>query len=74
MKLNEFTSRNGAQTELAKKLGVTVTQVNHWSHGVRPIPVARCVEIEKATKGIVRCEDLRPDIDWAYLRRSKKAA
>lgn len=27
-----------------------------------------CIEIEKATSGAVRCEDLRPDVDWAYLR------
>ena len=28
----------------------------------------RCIQIEKATAGAVRCEQLRPDIDWAYLR------
>ncbi len=28
----------------------------------------RCIEIEKAAGGAVRCEDLRPDVDWAYLR------
>ena len=27
-----------------------------------------CIQIEKATSGAVRCEDLRPDVDWAYLR------
>ncbi|MDT4679101.1 transcriptional regulator, partial [Escherichia coli] len=28
----------------------------------------RCPAIEKATGGAVTCEELRPDIDWAYLR------
>ena len=36
----------------------------------RPIPAERCPEIEKATGGAVRCEELRPDVDWAYLRKS----
>lgn len=32
------------------------------------VPAEYCPAIEKATSGVVRCEDLRPDIDWAYLR------
>lgn len=32
------------------------------------VPAEYCPEIEKATNGAVRCEDLRPDMDWAYLR------
>lgn len=37
-----------------------------------------CIAIERATNGVVRCEDLRPDVDWAYLRatdcQTKQAA
>jgi DNA-binding transcriptional regulator YdaS (Cro superfamily) len=32
------------------------------------VPAEYCPAIEKATAGAVRCEDLRPDVDWAYLR------
>lgn len=32
------------------------------------VPAEYCPKIERATAGAVRCEDLRPDIDWAYLR------
>lgn len=32
------------------------------------IPPKYCPAIEKATGGQVRCEDLRPDVDWGYLR------
>lgn len=32
------------------------------------VPAEYCPAIERATSGAVRCEDLRPDIDWAYLR------
>lgn len=31
-----------------------------------------CIKIDKASKGEIRCEDLRPDVDWAYLRGSVK--
>ena len=27
-----------------------------------------CIDIERESSGRVRCEDLRPDVDWAYLR------
>ncbi|MCC2961416.1 helix-turn-helix domain-containing protein [Massilia sp. IC2-278] len=27
-----------------------------------------CIKIDKASRGEILCEDLRPDIDWAYLR------
>jgi DNA-binding transcriptional regulator YdaS (Cro superfamily) len=31
---------------------------------------ALCVNIERESVGFVRCEELRPDVDWAYLRKS----
>lgn len=27
-----------------------------------------CIAIDKASGGTVTCEDVRPDVDWAYLR------
>lgn len=27
-----------------------------------------CINIDRESNGVVRCEDLRPDVDWAYLR------
>lgn len=32
-----------------------------------------CINIDRESKGGVRCEDLRPDIDWAYLRGTAEA-
>lgn len=58
----------GGQAEMAKRLGISPPTVNQWINGTRQIPARRCPEIEKATFGAVRCEDLRPDIDWSYLR------
>ena len=60
----------GSQAELAKALGITPSAVNQWVTGHKPIPAERCPAIERATNGAVKCEDLRPDVDWAYLRQS----
>ncbi len=27
-----------------------------------------CISLDRESGGTVRCEDLRPDVDWAYLR------
>ena len=57
----------GGQSVLARAIGVVPQVVNNWlARG--NVPADHCPSIERATKGAVRCEDLRPDIDWAYLR------
>lgn len=58
----------GGASHLAALLGVSTQAVCFWRDGARSIPPERCIAIEKATKGEVRCEDLRPDVDWAYVR------
>lgn len=30
-----------------------------------------CIAIDRESGGTVTCEDIRPDVDWAYLRASK---
>lgn len=58
----------GSQTALAKSLGGSAQTVNNWiKRG--SVPAEHCPAIERATGGAVRCEDLRPDIDWAVLRK-----
>ena len=57
----------GGQSILARSIGVVPQVVNNWlARG--NVPADHCPAIERATKGAVRCEDLRPDVDWAYLR------
>lgn len=31
-----------------------------------------CINIERESGGVVRCEQLRPKVDWAYLRGTAK--
>jgi DNA-binding transcriptional regulator YdaS (Cro superfamily) len=54
------------QSKLARLLGVSPANVNQWVMGIRPVPIERCVAIERATKGLVTRKDLRPD-DWESI-------
>lgn len=56
------------QIDLARACGVTQGAVHQWASGLTRVAVERCIQIEKVTEGAVRCEELRPDVDWAYLR------
>ena len=58
----------GGVSGLARQLGVKAPTVSQWVNGKRPIPAERCPQIEQVTGGLVRCEDLRPDVNWAVLR------
>lgn len=31
-----------------------------------------CINIERESSGAVECEDLRPDVDWAFMRGTKR--
>lgn len=64
----------GGQANMAKLLNVKPPTVSQWVHLVKQIPAERCPEIEKAVNGAVTCEELRPDVDWAYLRSSAPKA
>nr|WP_208623333.1 helix-turn-helix domain-containing protein [Ralstonia mannitolilytica] len=68
--LDEATKIIGSQVALAHQLGVTKAAVAQWKLEGRRVPAEHCPVIERLTDGQVRCEDLRPDIDWAYLRLS----
>lgn len=58
----------GATSRLAADLQAPVSLVSEWANGTRPVPAERCIEIERITQGAVRCEELRPDVNWAVLR------
>lgn len=58
----------GNPTNLARYLGVTTQAVCFWRDGKRKIPPEICIQIEKGTSGAVRCNDLRPDVEWSYIR------
>lgn len=61
-------STGGTQTAFADSVGVSPSFVNQWLSGIRPIPMEKAIAIERATGGIVTCEELLPDIDWRRWR------
>ena len=72
MRLDEYL-KTGAMTvaELRHAIGAkSDAQVRQWQHGYagRKPGHSYCMAIEAATKGVVRCEDLRPDVNWSVLR------
>jgi DNA-binding transcriptional regulator YdaS (Cro superfamily) len=60
----------GSMQALAEKLHVTKGAVGQWKLPSRRIPAEHCPAIERLTGGVVRCEVLRPDVDWAIVRAS----
>ena len=60
--------KNHKQVDLARSLGVTQGAVHQWASGLTRVAVERCIEIERATGRAVTCEDLRPDVDWGFIR------
>ena len=62
----------GGQAAMARLIGVSPPTINQWIKGDRPVPAERCPAVERATRGVIRCEDLRPDVDWSVLRTPAK--
>lgn len=58
----------GSQSALADLCGVSKGAVSQWKDADRQVPAEYCPLIERATDGKVRCEDLRPDVEWGVLR------
>jgi DNA-binding transcriptional regulator YdaS (Cro superfamily) len=66
----------GGQTAMARVLsrdGRPMVQANVWKWLNSPNPdlmppAEYCPAIERATNGAVKCEDLRPDVEWSVLR------
>lgn len=60
----------GSVSKTARALGVTAQAVCFWRDSKRRVPVGKCPDIERLTGRKVVCEQLRPDVDWQYLRNT----
>jgi DNA-binding transcriptional regulator YdaS (Cro superfamily) len=70
MNISEYLKESDlSQMEFARQLGVTQGTVGFWLHN-KPPTIERAIQIERITGRKVTCEELRPDVDWAYLRNS----
>lgn len=62
--LQKAAAHLGGPSALARELGVSPQTVTNWM--ARRVPTEMCPRIERLTG--VRCEDLRPDVEWGVLR------
>lgn len=75
--LNRAIKLAGGQSSLADKLplssgGKPVSQarVSYWVNRDKKAPTELCPDIEALTG--VPCEELRPDVNWAVLRKQRR--
>lgn len=57
-----------AQEDFARACGTSIGYLRKVCSTGQRIGADLCIEIERESGMRVRVEDLRPDVDWAYLR------
>ena len=72
MTLADYLSKNIA-SKLASEIGISNAYLSQIKNGDRSASARLCVDIERATLGAVTCEELRPDVDWTFLRGTTKS-
>lgn len=60
--------------DFASRCGSTAAHIRNISYGYKPCGESLAIAIERESGGQVRCESLRPDVDWAYLRGTEQKA
>lgn len=63
-----------AQIDFASRCGTSVGYLRKAISTGQKIGESLCIRIERESSRAVRCEDIRPDVDWLYLRQSEAAA
>lgn len=58
----------GSLSKLAIAIGANYTSVFKWAHGKAVPSPLNCMRIEKATKGQITKEEIRPDFDWKRFK------
>lgn len=66
MNLKNYLCVRGRQAALSAATGLSPAYIWQIANGIRPVPIERCVAIERATGRKVTRQDLRPD-DWHLI-------
>lgn len=61
------------RVKFAERCGTTYAHLRNVSYGQKPCGESLAINVERESGGAVRCEGLRPDVDWAYLRGTSPA-
>jgi len=62
------TLRGEARHDFAKRCETTVNHLNNVAYSGRRVGEGFAIRLERETDGAVTCEEMRPDVDWSYLR------
>jgi len=62
----------GGRTAFASRMKTSPQRVDYWTSDNGQVTAEVCPTIERETERKVTCEQLRPDVDWAYLRECAK--
>ena len=67
MTLNEYLNEGfKTASDLARDLKIAPSMIYQYRTGIRSVPVRRCLQLERATEGLVTRKDLRPN-DWHLI-------
>lgn len=58
----------------ARRCETSAGHLRNISYGYRSCAEMLAIAIERESGGKVRCEEMRPDVDWAFLRKRSRAA
>lgn len=60
--------KRGDRAAFAKSIGIAPAYLFQLEHGTRKPTPKMAVAIERETKGLLKVEELCPDVDWAVIR------
>ncbi len=60
--------------DFAARCETTPAQIRHVYLGTRRAGENLAINIERESNQAILCEELRPDVDWAYLRSTEPVA
>lgn len=76
MELRDYLNALGGpeRDSFASRCDTSMGQLRQVANGYRRAGESLAINIDRESGGVVPCESLRPDVDWAYLRNSRSAA
>jgi DNA-binding transcriptional regulator YdaS (Cro superfamily) len=61
------------RSAFAERCRISAGHLHNVAYGTRPCGTELAIAIDRESGGRVSCEELRPDVDWAYLRGGKSS-
>ena len=60
--------------DFCRRCGTTLGYIRKALSIKQRLGESLCINIERESGGAVKCEQLRPDVDWAFIRGTDNAA